>query len=149
LDVTGGDFGQSLASDPGENLARQGDVVIDSPSVSDRQHVREVVGPDGDRVGHRGLVDEVTTSPVGQVEEGGNADDVGAQLADPLGQWLEVAAGWCGKTLDESRGEVRRMIENVERSGGIPVVVEDNWGEPVDPQKLYETLLGWLEKRNG
>ena len=33
-----------------------------------------------------------------------------------------------------------RMIENVERTGGIPVVVEDNWGEPVDPQKLEDAL---------
>jgi alanine-glyoxylate transaminase / serine-glyoxylate transaminase / serine-pyruvate transaminase len=33
-----------------------------------------------------------------------------------------------------------RMIENVERAGGVPVVVENNWGEPVDPQKLEDTL---------
>ncbi|MBU6468424.1 MAG: alanine--glyoxylate aminotransferase family protein [Betaproteobacteria bacterium] len=33
-----------------------------------------------------------------------------------------------------------RMIENVERCGGIPVVVEDNWGEPVDPNKLEDAL---------
>ena len=33
-----------------------------------------------------------------------------------------------------------RMIENVERAGGIPVVVENNWGEPVDPQKLEDAL---------
>lgn len=33
-----------------------------------------------------------------------------------------------------------RMIENVERCGGIPVVIEDTWGEPVDPQKLEDTL---------
>lgn len=33
-----------------------------------------------------------------------------------------------------------RMIENVERAGGIPVVVEDKWGEPVDPQKLEDAL---------
>lgn len=33
-----------------------------------------------------------------------------------------------------------RMIENVERCGGTPVVVEDNWGEPVDPQKLEDAL---------
>jgi len=33
-----------------------------------------------------------------------------------------------------------RMIENVERCGGVPVVVEDKWGEPVDPQKLEEAL---------
>jgi alanine-glyoxylate transaminase / serine-glyoxylate transaminase / serine-pyruvate transaminase len=33
-----------------------------------------------------------------------------------------------------------RMIENVERCGGIPVIVEDNWGEPVDPHKVEEAL---------
>jgi alanine-glyoxylate transaminase/serine-glyoxylate transaminase/serine-pyruvate transaminase len=33
-----------------------------------------------------------------------------------------------------------RMIENVERAGGVPVIVEDKWGEPVDPQKLEDTL---------
>ncbi|OGA03475.1 MAG: alanine--glyoxylate aminotransferase [Betaproteobacteria bacterium RIFCSPLOWO2_02_64_14] len=33
-----------------------------------------------------------------------------------------------------------RMIENVERCGGTPIVVEDKWGEPVDPQKLEDTL---------
>jgi alanine-glyoxylate transaminase / serine-glyoxylate transaminase / serine-pyruvate transaminase len=33
-----------------------------------------------------------------------------------------------------------RMIENVERCGGTPVVVEAEWGEPIDPQKLDDTL---------
>ena len=33
-----------------------------------------------------------------------------------------------------------RMIENVERCGGKVVVIEDTWGEPVDPQKLEDTL---------
>ncbi len=33
-----------------------------------------------------------------------------------------------------------RMIENVERAGGVAVVVEDGWGEPVDPQKLEDAL---------
>lgn len=33
-----------------------------------------------------------------------------------------------------------RMIENVERFGGTPVVVDDTWGEPVDPQKLEDAL---------
>ena len=33
-----------------------------------------------------------------------------------------------------------RMIENVERCGGIAVVVEDTWGEPVDPDKLAAAL---------
>jgi len=33
-----------------------------------------------------------------------------------------------------------RMLENVIRSGGTPIVVEDNWGEPVDPQKVEDAL---------
>src|SRR6478735_8990399 len=33
-----------------------------------------------------------------------------------------------------------RMIENVERCGGIPVIVEDAWGEAVDPNKLEDAL---------
>src|SRR5690242_21824649 len=33
-----------------------------------------------------------------------------------------------------------RMIENVQRSGGTAVVVEDKWGEPVDPQKVEDAL---------
>src|SRR3990167_2514441 len=33
-----------------------------------------------------------------------------------------------------------RMVENVVRMGGVPVVVEDKWGEPVDPQKLEDAL---------
>jgi len=33
-----------------------------------------------------------------------------------------------------------RMNENVERMGGTPVVVDDKWGEPVDPNKLEDAL---------
>jgi alanine-glyoxylate transaminase / serine-glyoxylate transaminase / serine-pyruvate transaminase len=33
-----------------------------------------------------------------------------------------------------------RMLENVLRCGGVPVVVEDRWGEPVDPHKLEDAL---------
>ena len=33
-----------------------------------------------------------------------------------------------------------RMLENVIRAGGVPVLVEDKWGEPVDPQKLEDAL---------
>ncbi len=33
-----------------------------------------------------------------------------------------------------------RMKENVERLGGIPIVVDNAWGEPVDPNKLEDTL---------
>jgi alanine-glyoxylate transaminase/serine-glyoxylate transaminase/serine-pyruvate transaminase len=33
-----------------------------------------------------------------------------------------------------------RMLENVMRCGGTPIVVEDKWGEPVDPQKVEDAL---------
>jgi alanine-glyoxylate transaminase / serine-glyoxylate transaminase / serine-pyruvate transaminase len=33
-----------------------------------------------------------------------------------------------------------RMIENVERMGGVPIVVEAEWGEPVDPDRLEDAL---------
>jgi len=33
-----------------------------------------------------------------------------------------------------------RMIENVERCGATPIVVDETWGEPVDPQKLEDAL---------
>ena len=33
-----------------------------------------------------------------------------------------------------------RMKENVERFGGVPVVVEDDWGQPVSPDKVEAAL---------
>jgi alanine-glyoxylate transaminase / serine-glyoxylate transaminase / serine-pyruvate transaminase len=33
-----------------------------------------------------------------------------------------------------------RMVENVTRCGGTPVVVEEKWGEPIDPNKLEDAL---------
>ena len=33
-----------------------------------------------------------------------------------------------------------RMIENVERCGATAIVIEDDWGKPVDPNKLEEAL---------
>jgi alanine-glyoxylate transaminase/serine-glyoxylate transaminase/serine-pyruvate transaminase len=33
-----------------------------------------------------------------------------------------------------------RMLENVERCGGVPVIVDDEWGTPVDPNKLEDAL---------
>ncbi|MBI5462395.1 MAG: alanine--glyoxylate aminotransferase family protein [Gammaproteobacteria bacterium] len=33
-----------------------------------------------------------------------------------------------------------RMKENVERAGGVAVMVEDAWGEPVDPHKVEDAL---------
>lgn len=40
-----------------------------------------------------------------------------------------------------------RMKENVERCGGIPVVVEDPWGSAVDPNKLEDALKRHPEAR--
>ncbi len=40
-----------------------------------------------------------------------------------------------------------RMIENVERCGAKPVVVEDEWGEPCDPNKLEDALKKHPEAR--
>jgi len=33
-----------------------------------------------------------------------------------------------------------RMIENVKRCGGVPIVVKDDWGRAVTPEKLEKTL---------
>src|SRR6185437_5281372 len=33
-----------------------------------------------------------------------------------------------------------RMIENVERCGGNAIVVDDEWGKPVDPQKVEDAF---------
>src|SRR5436189_4079570 len=33
-----------------------------------------------------------------------------------------------------------RMLENVIRCGGTPILVEGKWGEPVDPQKVEDAL---------
>lgn len=40
-----------------------------------------------------------------------------------------------------------RMVENVERCGGVPVVVDDAWGEPVDPDKLEDALRAHPDAR--
>jgi alanine-glyoxylate transaminase / serine-glyoxylate transaminase / serine-pyruvate transaminase len=34
-----------------------------------------------------------------------------------------------------------RMVENVERCGGVAVVVDDVWGQPVDPVKVEQALV--------
>ncbi|WLQ14567.1 alanine--glyoxylate aminotransferase family protein [Hahella aquimaris] len=34
----------------------------------------------------------------------------------------------------------KRMVENVVRAGGVPIVVEFEWGLPVDPQRIEEVL---------
>ena len=33
-----------------------------------------------------------------------------------------------------------RMLENVKRTRGVPVIVDDSWGAPVDPQKVREAF---------
>jgi alanine-glyoxylate transaminase/serine-glyoxylate transaminase/serine-pyruvate transaminase len=40
-----------------------------------------------------------------------------------------------------------RMKENIERARGIPIVVEDVWGTPVDPNKLEDTLKAHRDAR--
>src|SRR5882724_7144298 len=40
-----------------------------------------------------------------------------------------------------------RMIENIERVGGVPIVIEDAWGEAVDPQKLDDALKKHADAR--
>ncbi|THF60634.1 pyridoxal-phosphate-dependent aminotransferase family protein [Pseudothauera rhizosphaerae] len=40
-----------------------------------------------------------------------------------------------------------RMIENVERSGGRAVIVEEEWGRPIDPQKLEDALRAHPDAR--
>ncbi len=40
-----------------------------------------------------------------------------------------------------------RMKENVARCGGVPIMVEDAWGEVVDPNKLEETLKAHPDAR--
>jgi alanine-glyoxylate transaminase/serine-glyoxylate transaminase/serine-pyruvate transaminase len=34
----------------------------------------------------------------------------------------------------------KRMLENVERAGGVATVIEDDWGKPVNPQKVEDAL---------
>src|SRR3569623_441273 len=33
-----------------------------------------------------------------------------------------------------------RMLENVKRTGGVPVIVDDSWGAPVDPNKVRDAF---------
>jgi len=40
-----------------------------------------------------------------------------------------------------------RMIENVERAGGIAVIVDDVWGETVDPQKVEDAFKAHPEAK--
>jgi alanine-glyoxylate transaminase/serine-glyoxylate transaminase/serine-pyruvate transaminase len=40
-----------------------------------------------------------------------------------------------------------RMKENIERARGVPVIVEDSWGTPVDPNKLEHTLRAHRDAR--
>lgn len=40
-----------------------------------------------------------------------------------------------------------RMVENVIRTRGVPVVVDDPWGQAVDPQKLDDTLKAHSDTR--
>lgn len=41
----------------------------------------------------------------------------------------------------------KRMIENVERAGGVAVAVEDAWGDPVDPAKVADALAAHADAK--
>lgn len=53
-----------------------------------------------------------------------------ANLVEPGDQVLVCVNGVFGQ----------RMVENVKRLGGVPIIVEDKWGRAVDPQKVKEVL---------
>jgi alanine-glyoxylate transaminase/serine-glyoxylate transaminase/serine-pyruvate transaminase len=40
-----------------------------------------------------------------------------------------------------------RMKENVERCGATPIMVEDEWGKPVDPNKVEDTLKSFPDAK--
>ena len=40
-----------------------------------------------------------------------------------------------------------RMTENVERCGGTPIIVDDAWGDPVDPNKVEDALKAHRDAR--
>ncbi len=40
-----------------------------------------------------------------------------------------------------------RMVENVTRAGATAVVINEEWGKPVDPQKVEETLIAHPEAK--
>ena len=40
-----------------------------------------------------------------------------------------------------------RMKENVERCGAIPIMVEDEWGKPVDPNKVEDALKSFPDAK--
>lgn len=40
-----------------------------------------------------------------------------------------------------------RMLENVERCGGVPVVLDEDWGRPVDPNRLEDLLKAHPDTR--
>ena len=58
--------------------------------------------------------------------------------------WSTASSTWCRPATRSivCRNGVfgGRMIENVERCGGMPIVVDDEWGTPVDPHKLEDAL---------
>ena len=40
-----------------------------------------------------------------------------------------------------------RMKENVERCGATPIMVEDDWGKPVDPNKVEDALKSFPDAK--
>ena len=67
------------------------------------------------------------------------------RLKDLLEEHLEEIATLitreCGKTLDESRGEMRRAIENVEVACGIPTMMQGDFSEDIAPVSYTHLTL--------
>lgn len=80
----------------------------------------------------------------------------GNQLAMPISGPGSAGMECCFVNLVEPDDEVvvcingvfgGRMRENVERAGGIPIVVQGTWGRAVDPQQVEETLAAHPKAR--
>ena len=54
-----------------------------------------------------------------------------ALLEDHVDEIAELITVECGKTLAESRGELRRAIENVEVACGMPVMIQSEFSEDI------------------
>jgi malonate-semialdehyde dehydrogenase (acetylating)/methylmalonate-semialdehyde dehydrogenase len=63
-----------------------------------------------------------------------------ALLEDSFEELARTITMECGKTLDESRGEVRRIIENVEVACGIPILMQGYNSEDI-AQGIDEMML--------
>lgn len=91
--VSDGELGVAGAVGPVEDVAGLYGGLIDAPVVGDGGHVVEVVVADLDCSSHGWGVDVGVGVAVGEVEEAGDADDVGSEFADPFGEVFEFVAG--------------------------------------------------------